>query len=108
MDVVERFIKFIEHKIKGQTFKTCKWQYFDLSFFECVSFLQLYPAVAPSIIQKDLTIEIKIDDFIENAVCLQLLHAGEKINIQSSKFTLVKYNDILRNVLKISKSVISL
>lgn len=71
-------------------------------------YFQLYPTVSPSIIQKDLTLEIKINDFIENAVCLQLLHAGEKINIQSSKFTLVKYNDILRNVLKINKSVITL
>lgn len=70
--------------------------------------MQLYPAIPSSTIQKDLTIEIKINDFIENAVCLQLLHAGEKINIQSSKLTLVKYNDILRNVLRIRKSVVSL
>lgn len=68
----------------------------------------MYPSIPSTIIQKDLTIEIKIDDFLENAKCLQLLHAGEKINIQSSKLTLVKYNEVLKNVLKISNSVITL
>lgn len=40
-----------------------------------------------------------MNDFLEKAICLQLLCAGEKLNIRSSKVTLVKYNENVRNLL---------
>ncbi|XP_016995552.2 BCL-6 corepressor-like protein 1 [Drosophila takahashii] len=50
--------------------------------------------------QKHLLREFKIDDFLERATCLQLLCAGEKLNMfSSSKVVLIKYNDSVRNLL---------
>nr|AAM48476.1 SD21394p [Drosophila melanogaster] len=50
--------------------------------------------------QKHLLREFKIDDFLEKATCLQLLCAGEKLNMfSSSKVVLIKYNDSVRNLL---------
>lgn len=62
---------------------------------------QLCPGSSPSssINQKDLLRELKMSEFLEKAICLQLLCAGEKLNIRSSKVTLVKYNDNVRGLL---------
>ncbi|XP_041448592.1 LOW QUALITY PROTEIN: uncharacterized protein LOC111073418 [Drosophila obscura] len=50
--------------------------------------------------QKQLLREFKIDDFLEKATCLQLLCAGEKLNMfSSSKVVLIKYNDSVKNLL---------
>ncbi|XP_032310628.1 nascent polypeptide-associated complex subunit alpha, muscle-specific form [Drosophila ananassae] len=50
--------------------------------------------------QKHLLREFKIDDFLEKATCLQLLCAGEKLNMfSSSKVVLIKYNESVRNLL---------
>ncbi|KAH8301267.1 hypothetical protein KR018_009961 [Drosophila ironensis] len=50
--------------------------------------------------QKHLLREFKIDDFLERATCLQLLCAGEKLNMfSSSKVVLIKYNESVRNLL---------
>lgn len=48
---------------------------------------------------KELLRELKMCDFLERATCLQLLCAGEKLNINSSKVVLVKYNDSVKNLL---------
>lgn len=40
-----------------------------------------------------------MSEFLEKAICLQLLCAGEKLNIRSSKVTLVKYNENVKNAL---------
>lgn len=48
---------------------------------------------------KELLRELKMGDFLERATCLQLLCAGEKLNIRSSKVVLVKYNDSVKNLL---------
>ncbi|KAH8234985.1 hypothetical protein KR032_006998 [Drosophila birchii] len=56
--------------------------------------------------QKHLLREFKIDDFLEKATCLQLLCAGEKLNMfSSSKVVLIKYNDSVRNLLGV-KSIL--
>lgn len=62
---------------------------------------QLCPGSSPSLSanQKDLLRELKMSEFLEKAICLQLLCAGEKLNIRSSKVTLVKYNDNVRGLL---------
>ncbi|EDW40459.1 GL25258 [Drosophila persimilis] len=50
--------------------------------------------------QKQLLREFKIDDFLEKATCLQLLCAGEKLNMfSSSKVVLIKYNDSVKSLL---------
>ncbi|EDW70372.2 uncharacterized protein Dvir_GJ13741 [Drosophila virilis] len=50
--------------------------------------------------QKQLLREFKIDDFLEQATCLQLLCAGEKLNMfSSSKVVLIRYNDSVKNLL---------
>ncbi|XP_034105062.1 uncharacterized protein LOC117568485 [Drosophila albomicans] len=50
--------------------------------------------------QKQLLREFKIDDFLEQATCLQLLCAGEKLNMfSSSKVVLIRYNESVRNLL---------
>ncbi|KAM7355302.1 uncharacterized protein ACRADG_001422 isoform 1-T3 [Cochliomyia hominivorax] len=43
--------------------------------------------------------ELKMSDFLEKATCLQLLCAGEKLNICASKVVLIKYNENVRNLL---------
>lgn len=40
-----------------------------------------------------------MSEFLEKATCLQLLCAGEKLNIRSSKVVLVKYNDSVKSLL---------
>ncbi|XP_037050763.1 uncharacterized protein LOC119084801 [Bradysia coprophila] len=50
---------------------------------------------------KELLRELKMGDFLERATCLQLLCAGEKLNIRASKVVLVKYNDSVKNLLGI-------
>lgn len=47
-------------------------------------------------------------DFLERATCLQLLCAGEKINIRASKVILVKYNESVRNLLGVQTAVMRL
>ncbi|XP_017955263.1 uncharacterized protein LOC108650581 [Drosophila navojoa] len=50
--------------------------------------------------QKQLLREFKIDDFLKQATCLQLLCAGEKLNMfSSSKVVLIRYNDSVKNLL---------
>lgn len=63
--------------------------------------LQLYPGSSPptNTNHKDLLRELKMSEFLEKAICLQLLCAGEKLNIRSSKVTLVKYNESVKNAL---------
>uniref|UniRef100_A0A182M018 Uncharacterized protein n=1 Tax=Anopheles culicifacies TaxID=139723 RepID=A0A182M018_9DIPT len=51
--------------------------------------------------QRELIREMKIEEFLTRANCLQLLCAGEKLNIHASKVTLVKYNDSVKNLLQI-------
>ncbi|EDV98015.1 uncharacterized protein LOC6558026 [Drosophila grimshawi] len=49
---------------------------------------------------KQLLREFKIDDFLEQATCLQLLCAGEKLNMfSSSKVMLIRYNESVKNLL---------
>lgn len=50
--------------------------------------------------QKQLLREFKIDEFLKQATCLQLLCAGEKLNVfSSSKVVLIRYNESVRNLL---------
>ncbi|XP_030371604.1 uncharacterized protein LOC115621909 [Scaptodrosophila lebanonensis] len=49
--------------------------------------------------QKQLLREFKMSDFLEKATCLQLLCAGEKLNMGASKVVLIKYNESVRNLL---------
>ncbi|XP_073837559.1 uncharacterized protein [Musca autumnalis] len=51
---------------------------------------------------KSLMRELKMSDFLEKATCLQLLCAGEKINICASKVVLIKYNENVRNLLGVN------
>lgn len=69
----------------------------------CFIQLQLYPGSSPTTTanQKEILRELKMSEFLEKAICLQLLCAGEKLNIRSSKVTLVKYNDCVKNALGI-------
>lgn len=57
------------------------------------------PSSSASSAHKSLMRELKMSDFLERATCLQLLCAGEKINICASKVVLIKYNDSVRNLL---------
>lgn len=54
---------------------------------------------------RELIRELKLEDFLTRASCLQLLCAGEKLNIHSSKVVLVKYNDNVRNLLQVQTLV---
>ncbi|XP_065360380.1 uncharacterized protein LOC135954228 [Calliphora vicina] len=56
-------------------------------------------AASLAIAHKSLMRELKMSDFLEKATCLQLLCAGEKINICASKVVLIKYNENVRNLL---------
>ncbi|XP_055611402.1 mucin-17-like [Uranotaenia lowii] len=49
----------------------------------------------------ELIREMKIEEFLSRSSCLQLLCAGEKLNINSNKVILVKYNDNVRNLLQV-------
>lgn len=72
----------------------------------CFTFINLICSISfqicpnsPPAVNKKLLRELKMSDFLEKAVCLQFLCAGEKLNIQSSKVILVRYNDSVRNLL---------
>ncbi|KAL9701090.1 hypothetical protein quinque_004531 [Culex quinquefasciatus] len=54
---------------------------------------------------RELIRELKLEDFLTRASCLQLLCAGEKLNIHSNKVVLVKYNDNVRNLLQVQSHV---
>lgn len=54
---------------------------------------------------RELIRELKLEDFLTRASCLQLLCAGEKLNIHSNKVVLVKYNDNVRNLLQVQTLV---
>lgn len=54
---------------------------------------------------RELIRELKIEDFLTRASCLQLLCAGEKLNINSNKVVLVKYNENVRNLLQVQALV---
>lgn len=62
---------------------------------------QMYPESngSVSVRHNDVIRELKMQDFLDRAVCLQLLCAGEKINIRGSKVILVKYNENVRKLL---------
>lgn len=65
-------------------------------------------AIAPSsngATSRELIRELKLEDFLTRASCLQLLCAGEKLNIHSSKVVLVKYNENVRNLLQVQTLV---
>jgi hypothetical protein len=49
-----------------------------------------------------------MSDFLEKAVCLQLLCAGEKLNIRSSKVILVRYNESVQNLLGVQTIVMKI
>ncbi|XP_058123599.1 uncharacterized protein LOC131294779 [Anopheles ziemanni] len=51
--------------------------------------------------QRDLIREMKFEEFLTRAHCLQLLCAGEKLNIHASKVVLVKYNDSVKSLLQV-------
>lgn len=68
-----------------------------LKHFSLRSF-QICPSSPPST-NKELIRELKMSDFLEKAICLQLFCAGEKINVRASKVSLVRYNDSVRNLL---------
>lgn len=57
---------------------------------------------------KELIRELKISDFIEKAICLQLLCAGEKLNVHSSKVVLVRYNDAVKKLLTVQTIVLKI
>ncbi|XP_062540692.1 uncharacterized protein LOC134208777 [Armigeres subalbatus] len=54
---------------------------------------------------RELIRELKLEDFLSRASCLQLLYAGEKLNINSNKVVLVKYNENVRNLLQVQTLV---
>uniref|UniRef100_A0A182PHA1 ANK_REP_REGION domain-containing protein n=1 Tax=Anopheles epiroticus TaxID=199890 RepID=A0A182PHA1_9DIPT len=55
--------------------------------------------------QRELIREMKIEEFLTRANCLQLLCAGEKLNIHASKVVLVKYNDSVKSLLQVQSYV---
>uniref|UniRef100_A0A182SK01 Uncharacterized protein n=1 Tax=Anopheles maculatus TaxID=74869 RepID=A0A182SK01_9DIPT len=55
--------------------------------------------------QRELIREMKIEEFLTRANCLQLLCAGEKLNIHASKVVLVKYNDSVKNLLQVQSFI---
>ncbi|XP_058834401.1 protein piccolo [Topomyia yanbarensis] len=54
---------------------------------------------------REIIRELKIEEFLTRASCLQLLCAGEKLNINSNKVILVKYNENVRNLLQVQTMV---
>ncbi|KAG5677573.1 hypothetical protein PVAND_007322 [Polypedilum vanderplanki] len=61
---------------------------------------QICPSSPPTAANKsELIRELKMSDFLEKAICLQLFCAGEKINVRASKVSLVKYNESVKNLL---------
>uniref|UniRef100_A0A182JND8 ANK_REP_REGION domain-containing protein n=1 Tax=Anopheles christyi TaxID=43041 RepID=A0A182JND8_9DIPT len=65
---------------------------------------QICPNNSPSN-QRELIREMKIEEFLTRANCLQLLCAGEKLNIHASKVVLVKYNDSVKSLLQVQSYV---
>lgn len=65
----------------------------------------LVPSSNGATSSRELIRELKLEDFLTRASCLQLLCAGEKLNIHSSKVVLVKYNDNVRNLLQVQTLV---
>ncbi|XP_055689773.1 nascent polypeptide-associated complex subunit alpha, muscle-specific form [Lutzomyia longipalpis] len=59
---------------------------------------QIHPGGLPAG-HKDLVRELRTGDFLQKATCLQLLCAGEKLNIRSSKVVLIKYNESVQALL---------
>lgn len=74
----------------------------------CTIIFQLYPESNGNIRQTDVIRELKMHEFLEKAVCLQLLCAGEKINVRASKVVLVKYNDNVRKLLGVESVVMKM
>uniref|UniRef100_A0A1A9W3H5 ANK_REP_REGION domain-containing protein n=1 Tax=Glossina brevipalpis TaxID=37001 RepID=A0A1A9W3H5_9MUSC len=63
---------------------------------------KIYPSSSSIAPAKNLMRELKMSDFLEKATCLQLLCAGEKLNICASKVVLIKYNENVRNLLGVN------
>lgn len=87
------FLKLLE-SLKN-TESTVLNQFSNHDFFPS---FQICPASPPSL-NKELIRELKMSDFLDKAVCLQLFCSGEKLNVRASKVSLVRYNDNVRNLL---------
>lgn len=55
---------------------------------------------------KSVLKEMKMSDFLEQAVCCQFLNGNEKINTRASKVALVKYTDKVKQLLNVEQSFI--
>ncbi|XP_052899261.1 uncharacterized protein LOC128305717 [Anopheles moucheti] len=54
---------------------------------------------------RELIREMKFEEFLTRASCLQLLCAGEKLKMTSSKVVLVKYNDSVKSLLQVQSFI---
>jgi hypothetical protein len=87
-------------KSKDAVLKQVKFDAFcqKISFVTRYFSFQICPSSPPAL-NKELIRELKMSDFLEKAMCLQLFCAGEKLNVRASKVSLVRYNDSVRNLL---------
>ncbi|XP_055909748.1 uncharacterized protein LOC129944391 [Eupeodes corollae] len=69
---------------------------------------KIFPSVSPSLVSRTFLRELKMCEFLERATCLQLLCAGEKINICHSKVVLIRYNENVRNLLGVKTIIMKL
>ncbi|XP_055841745.1 uncharacterized protein LOC129908931 [Episyrphus balteatus] len=69
---------------------------------------KIFPSVSPSHVSRAFLKELKMCEFLERATCLQLLCAGEKINICHSKVVLIRYNENVRNLLGVKTIIMKL
>uniref|UniRef100_A0A336MNU7 CSON003597 protein n=1 Tax=Culicoides sonorensis TaxID=179676 RepID=A0A336MNU7_CULSO len=67
---------------------------------------QIDPTIPTATLNKELIRELKINEFIEKATCLQLLCAGEKLNVRASKVVLVRYNEAVKKLMNIQTIVL--
>lgn len=70
---------------------------------------QINPSQPPSATNHDRAIlkEFKMQEFLEKTKCTHLLCAGEKINVRSSKITMVRYGDKVKQLLGIETCTVS-
>ena len=117
MGAVERFVQQAEDQIKRHPSEAGQLQTINNPQLTIISMrpfsfssLQLFPPSSPpnGNQQKDYFRELRMSEFLEKATCLQLLCAGEKLNIRSSKVTLVKYNDRVKHQLGVETVIMRL
>lgn len=68
---------------------------------------QITQPSSPTTNNKSVLKEMKMSEFLEQAICCQFLNGNEKINTRASKVALVRYTDKVKQLLNVEQVFIT-